>query len=112
MPTIYVDDELHEKLKEKAKSEGRPIVSVLRRFAGLEGANVNGAGGAVAATDADTGPEGAWEKVKIKLEEQCGCVFDDAMNVLSVTNPDLFKTISNGKLRDKFLEAHPEVKDI
>lgn len=114
MPLQYVDVELQEKLKEMAEQEKQTVVAVLRRLVGI-GAKKNTV--PVVAPVAPTpvqvldDPNARWENTKEQLGKKCGCEFDDNMDILSVKDWGLFRTINNGKLMEKYLSMHPEERD-
>jgi len=106
MPLTYIDAKLQVRLKEIAAQENCTVVAILRRLVGVDEIvkDTDGIG--------PTDPIKRWEWVKQKLGVRCGCVFDDEMLVLRVTDWGLFRTINNGKLMELYLSAHPEERDM
>lgn len=115
MTLIYVDEELHKRLKDLARTENRPMVAVIRHrifsSSDVPTPDIDKDEVLSEASDASSIPEERWEQTKKQLGIKCGCTFDDEMNVFSVTDWKLFRTISNGKLAEKYLAAHPDERN-
>ncbi len=104
MALVYVDEELHEKLKELARRENRPIVGVIRRLVTV----TTESNGTTEVVETPMDAAARWSWMKRGLGIKCGCIFDDDMEVSDVINWEVFKVVNQGKLMERYLIKYPE----
>lgn len=123
MAQIFLADNIKEELMRRATLEGlsmgklilkllemktvEPTTATVDKFYRDRGM---GAPFAERLKEAPEDPNERWAWMKAYLESECGCTFDDDLEVLEVIDWTKFQAYNNGVMYARYMEAHPEAE--